>query len=61
MNGALDEDSFVVVDIGEKIVPNGIAVKVIHPDALPLPSTFSHALSLFKHLGVNESLPIPMN
>ena len=60
MVGALAEDSFVAVDIGKNIVQRGVVVKVIHPDALPLPSCFAHARALFDLLNLSETLTIPM-
>lgn len=58
--GSLCEDSFVVVDLGQNIVPRGAVVKVIHPEALPLPSCFAHAKALFELLQLDETLTIPM-
>ena len=58
--GALAEDSFVAVDIGKNVVQRGVVVKVIHPDALPLPSCFAHARALFDLLNLSETLTIPM-
>ena len=60
MVGALAEDSFVAVDIGKNVVTRGAVVKVIHPDALPLPSCFAHARALFDLLNLSETLTIPM-
>lgn len=56
----LCEDSFVAIDVGQNIVPRGAVVKVIHPQALPLPSCFAHARVLFELLGRDETRTIPM-
>lgn len=56
----LNPDQFIAVDIGNKIVPIGAVVRVIHPHALPLPSFFSHLLHLAQMLGVQAPLPLPI-
>lgn len=56
----LNPDQFISVDIGNKIVPLGAVVKVIHPHALPLPSFYSHLIHLAQMLGVKTPLPLPI-
>ena len=57
---SLDEKRFVSVDIGRRILHSGSVVKVLHPDALPLPSSYAHALKLGEIVGVSQFLPVPM-
>lgn len=56
----LDESKFVAVELGARIVPRGHVVKVLHPDALPLPSCSSDAARLASMLGVPLLLPLPL-
>jgi hypothetical protein len=58
-NERLDPGGFVVVELGTRIVPDAHVVKVLHPDALPLPSYHAHALHLAGLLGVPPPLPMP--
>lgn len=57
----LDPDKFISVDVGRNILSLGAVARVMHPDALPLPSYHAHFLKLASLLKVEVptfSLPI---
>ena len=56
----LSEENFLAIDMGENILPYGSVVKLLHPDALPLPSYYSHTLMLCNLLNAKHPLPLPM-
>jgi hypothetical protein len=59
-NIALEPESFLVIDVGRHVLDSGHVVKVMHPDALPLPSCHAQTRLLAEHLGVTVDLPVPL-
>ncbi len=53
-DGPLNRSRFLFVDITPPLFGTGVVVKVLHPDAAPLPTCLAHLRVLERLLGVPE-------